>query len=247
MSQIKLRARYRKNYERMARDNIEHDSRKVEYKQQQELKLAGYLRNHVANLGEKKVLDLGCAEGYFLEYLRECNLKLGGDISLTYCRYAKNKGFMAVQMDAEALPFKALIDVVVASDILEHVLDLNMALKSIHQALKKKGTLLLRVPYKEDISKYKRNGFKYEFAHLRNFDEKRIRAELNGLFEIKKFYYDGFAYYGTWLTGVWQKIFHKSFGKLIDLVYEGRWELMPNWLGVLVCRPIEIVVVANKI
>jgi SAM-dependent methyltransferase len=241
----KLLIKFKNNYERLAKENIEKDKLSLTYKQEQSLKLKRYL----PPLSEKVIFDLGCGKGLFLDFVRDCKFKFGGDISLIYCEYTKNKSIPAVCLTAEKLPFKKKsLDVIVATDILEHVLDLTSTVRSIHIALKKNGLFLLRVPYKENISKYKKErGFKYDFGHLRSFNEEKLQEVLEGLFKIKSYQYDGFVYYGTRLKGIFQKIFHKSVGKIIDLLYDHRWEIMPNWLGNIVCKPVEIVVLAEKI
>lgn len=240
----KLLKKYKKNYERLAKENIEKDIMPIQYKQEQSLKLMRYL----PDLTDKIVLDLGCSKGLFLDYVKECKFKCGVDISYIYCQYTKNKGIPTVCLNAEKLPFYKAFDVIVATDILEHVIDLQATIKSIHQALKRDGILLIRVPYKEDISKYsKEKGYKYDFGHLRNFDEEDIKTAISNYFEVINFHYDGFVYYGTKFRGIFQKILHKTFGKVIDLLYDGRWEIMPNWLGNLICQPVEMVAVVKKV
>ena len=55
--------------------------------------------------------------------------------------------------------------------MLEHVLDLNMRCSKIISVLKKGGLLIVRVPFKEDLSSYSDLTYPYKYAH---FDEKSL-------------------------------------------------------------------------
>ena len=70
--------------------------------------------------------------------------------------------------NVEFMPFRECFDWVVATDILEHVLNLGNALVRIARSLKPGGRFACRVPFKEALGQYSiYNGQKYEFAHMR--------------------------------------------------------------------------------
>jgi SAM-dependent methyltransferase len=69
------------------------------------------------------------------------------------------------------LPYRDdFFDIVICTDILEHVIDLNASIKEIRRVLKHGGYLFVRVPNKEDLSQYLANDSPYYFVHLRSFD-----------------------------------------------------------------------------
>jgi 2-polyprenyl-3-methyl-5-hydroxy-6-metoxy-1,4-benzoquinol methylase len=79
----------------------------------------------------KTFLDAGCAEGYYVKVVAETQRKtfcVGVDISRAYVEKAKRSHDYVnvdyVVCDVENLPFKAKsVDVVLCSEVLEHVLD----------------------------------------------------------------------------------------------------------------------------
>jgi len=98
-----------------------------------------------------KLLDIGCAFGYFASYARKKGFDVYGvDIS----KYAieefvkkldKNKFF--VSNAAKKLPFKnSYFDVVTAFDVIEHVKSYEKAIKNICKVLRKDGFLFLSMP-----------------------------------------------------------------------------------------------------
>jgi hypothetical protein len=60
---------------------------------------------------------------------------------------------------------------VVCTDVLEHVLDLNLACAKILSVLRPMGMLIVRVPFQEDLSQYVAPTFPYKYVHMRNFDQ----------------------------------------------------------------------------
>ena len=72
--------------------------------------------------------------------------------------------------NVEFMPFRECFDWVVATDILEHVLNLGNALVRIARSLKPGGRFAcqLTIGFKEALGQYSiYNGQKYEFAHMR--------------------------------------------------------------------------------
>ena len=53
------------------------------------------------------------------------------------------------------MPYEdGFFDAIVACDVLEHVIDLNECCRQILRVLKPGGVLIVRVPFKEDLSPY---------------------------------------------------------------------------------------------
>jgi SAM-dependent methyltransferase len=75
--------------------------------------------------------------------------------------------------------------VVVCTDVLEHVPDLNAAILQLFRVLKQGGHLVIRVPYRENLEPYLRLEYPYDLAHLRSFDEYSLRLLFEKVFNGK--------------------------------------------------------------
>ncbi len=112
-------------------------------------------------------LDAGCGMGDLLMRLPNRE-RVGVDISLEYLKIAEQRGLEVELSPVEKMPFhEGTFDLVTATDILEHVLDLNRAVKELLRVLKPGGTLIVRTPNEEALS---RSSDPYEYVHLRRFD-----------------------------------------------------------------------------
>ncbi|MDA8669789.1 class I SAM-dependent methyltransferase, partial [Flavobacteriales bacterium] len=133
---------------------------------------------------DELVLDVGVGTGRFLSKLPSNIQKFGIDISISMLHLAKSKRINVCMGSGEDLPYSDnVFDLIVSTDVLEHVLDLNAVLKEIIRVLKPGGIFILRVPYKEDLKSYVNNkDFKY--VHLRRFDEYGLQLMLNRVFKL---------------------------------------------------------------
>ena len=95
-----------------------------------------------------KILDLGCSSGSLLKKLDFCDNLYGVDISIDAINLAKKKGFKNVfNVDAITLPFKDnMFDIIISSDVLEHIENDNKAISEMEKVLKKKGKIIVFVP-----------------------------------------------------------------------------------------------------
>ena len=182
--------RYTENYARIAGDHIERmkpgsanpwipDALWLELEQSTLDLIKSYSRP-----GER-ILDVGVSLGRVLDRCPELE-RYGIDISLDYLRIAQGKGIRVAFSRIEDMPYRAgAFDIAVATDVLEHVLDLNLCTERILSVIKPGGYLIIRVPYKEDLSPYLQPGLPYEFIHLRNFDEHSIRLHFEKIFRCE--------------------------------------------------------------
>lgn len=96
------------------------------------------------------ILDVGTGTGSNLRMLRELGFDrvLGLDRSREAARFCADKGLGPVELgDVQALPFPDRhFDLVLATDIIEHVDDDLLALRELRRVLKPRGHLLLTVP-----------------------------------------------------------------------------------------------------
>ncbi|MDO9026343.1 MAG: methyltransferase domain-containing protein [bacterium] len=116
-----------------------------------------------ARLNPGKVLEIGCADGHVMESLKKA-LPLdqgaaffGLDISDTSLQRAKAKGFgKVVKAAAEDLPFaKNSFDLVIASQVLEHIPGLERAMDQVFSVLKPGGSFVITVPLADWFKLYK--------------------------------------------------------------------------------------------
>jgi ubiquinone/menaquinone biosynthesis C-methylase UbiE len=178
---------YIENYEKISHDHVEHFNRTGKNPFMEE----GYWQSVEQTTKEliqryskdgDKILDVGVGLGRLLEDFTRLK-RYGMDISTSYLDITKKKGIDCCLSLIEDMPYKDLyFDVITCTDVLEHVLDLNLAIKNILRVLKKNGILIIRVPYKENIEWYLSEDCPYEFVHLRSFDENSLKALFKKIF-----------------------------------------------------------------
>jgi SAM-dependent methyltransferase len=209
-------------------------------------------------LGEvtgEAVCDVGVGRGLLFERLLagRPRLLVGVDLAVGYLqRLATGRpDVRLVRANAESLPFRGELDAIVASDVLEHVLNPADFLESAVDALVPGGRLLVKVPYRENISQYKRSaGCPYEMVHLRTFDRPLLRKALvdSGL-RPERITYSGF-YHDRW------RPFMRRFPRMRDwanTLIERRYgpdpgpNRMDPRLGRLLMEPVVITVLARKL
>lgn len=131
------------------------------------------------------VLDVGVGLGRVLSNFPALN-RYGMDISFGYLKEVQSKGIEVCFAQVEEMPYKPeTFDIVLATDILEHVLDLNLSCAKMLSVLKKGGLLIARVPYREDLSGYLAPENPYKYVHVRNFDENSLRILFERIFDCE--------------------------------------------------------------
>ncbi len=200
------------------------------------------------------VCDVGVGRGRFFELLlrERPRLLIGVDLAPAYLkRLATDRSDVRlVRANAESLPFREELDAIVASDVLEHVLNPADFLESIFDALAPGGRVLVKVPYREDISQYRRSaGCPYEMVHLRTFD----RALLHKALRDAGLHPEHTSYSGFY-PGRWQPWLGRSaqarhrVNRLLKRRYgpdPGTNRIHPR-VGRLLMQPVVITVLARK-
>jgi SAM-dependent methyltransferase len=237
-------------YERIAGDDIDEPIQGDELLDVEAQKLLETL----GPLAGAAVCDVGVGRGLIFERLlaERPRLLVGVDLAVPYLRRlgGGNANVRLVRANAESLPFREELDVIVASDILEHVLNPADFLDTAMTALSPGGRLLVKVPYREDLSQYRRSaGCPYEMVHLRTFDRPLLRKALEdaGL-RVERFTYSGFY------TGRWQRPIARipKAGGVVDLLLRRRFGENPGpnrihpRLGRLLMQPVVITAIARK-
>jgi ubiquinone/menaquinone biosynthesis C-methylase UbiE len=190
VSEFALLESYMENYEQIARDHVAHwratglnpwqMSSEVDANEQA---VVDAVRRHVAP--GVRVLDVGCGMGDLMVRLRENYDVQGCDIAAAYLEVTGERGLDVVHARIEKMPYKAKsFDCVIASDVLEHVLDLNAAIRELLRVLRPGGVLIIRVPNEETFTA-ESDKHHYRFTHLRRFDEFSLRLFLNRVFELE--------------------------------------------------------------
>ena len=180
---------YIENYQKIALDHL-HAARPGEENPFMEEALWEKLEDSTRRLITKhilpgsKILDVGVGLGRVIGPLKSFD-RHGIDISLDYLLKAREKGINVCMSKIEDMPYRDnLFDAVVVCDVLEHVFDLNACCENILRVLKPGGTLIIRVPFKEDLDVYLRDDLPYEYIHLRSFDAASLRLLFSKVFKL---------------------------------------------------------------
>jgi methionine biosynthesis protein MetW len=103
----------------------------------------------LVGIGGKKILELGCNDGSLLKEFCESNLCYGVDISGECLQKAASRGYRTYRTDLEKanLPFKdSYFDIVVCSEVLEHIVNTEDLMNEINRVSNKNAHLLLSFP-----------------------------------------------------------------------------------------------------
>lgn len=161
------------------------DTKPANYYQNLRLEMLPYIPKSAKN-----ILELGCGEGVFGSYLREnLGAKVTGiEIESKFAIKAKKNLDKVYIGDAESiikkLPAKSF-DVIVANDVLEHMVDPYLVLKEAKRILKKDGIIVSSIPNMRNFHvlyhlvrhgqwEYVESGI-LDRTHLRFFTQKSIR------------------------------------------------------------------------
>ncbi len=117
------------------------------YKKHRFFKIFPYLKEYK----NPKILDLGCGEGQFCDILNLYKKDfeyLGVDISETQIKKLKRKGLKGIIHDvSKKIPFENhSFDIVIATEIIEHLFDPDAFLQECRRVLKKEGLMVLSTP-----------------------------------------------------------------------------------------------------
>jgi len=127
------------------------------------------LRRFIGSVAGRRVLDIGSSDAEYLRHM-DASVKVALDIAIEYLvAIPRESGVVGVCGDAEKLPIKAgYFDVVIISDVLEHVLHPEKVVAQLARICRPDTRLIVHVPWEEDVSKYREST--YEFTHLRSFN-----------------------------------------------------------------------------
>ena len=167
--------------------------------------LSRRLADRLGGLSGKEVCDVGSGLGFFIKHAlaRGARVTAVDIAAVALQRVAQRWNVPCYLANAENLPFEAGFDVLVATDILEHVLNAANFLVTANWALRDGGVLAIRVPYRESQIYYSNfHGLPVHFTHLRTFDRRLLRVIVREFgFRIDRIFYDGYKpdYMAAWL------------------------------------------------
>ena len=253
---------YEEAYEEISVDDLQTSV----YDSKYQIDLASQTKKKIGNVNNLTVAEFGVGQGFLQKEFLKDNPKemLALDIAEEYIQNAKklyknsscSTKFITSIGNVEFLPYQNCFDLVVATDIIEHVLNLGNALFCISRSLKTKGKFACRVPYKEALGQYSiyRNQ-KYSFSHLRFFNESLISLQLLevGLKPIK---FHRYGYIQGRFGKLIPKLFIKNFYGLFKLIrlYGENWydfsrrsNNYPHRFFNIFHQPLELLVIAEKI
>lgn len=113
--------------------------------------------SQMRDLTSLKCLEVGCAEGWFIEALKKQGVEVSAIEPSSHAIEMQGKGFDVIHgFFPDALPAQNTYDMIVFNDVFEHLPDPVAGIKACERHLKKGGLLVLNLP--------NRNGFLYRMS-----------------------------------------------------------------------------------
>ena len=111
------------------------------------------LEDHCGPLFDKRLLDVGCGEGYFLSVAREvCKYCVGSEFSAHLRTFAQEKTGVTVYGEALADFPEQYFDIITVFDVIEHIPNPVSFLESASNLLSPGGCILLYTPNFDSFS-----------------------------------------------------------------------------------------------
>ncbi|GAM97928.1 hypothetical protein U91I_01558 [alpha proteobacterium U9-1i] len=208
----------------------------------------------IGDISGKDVCDVGSGRGYLIKHFLSRNPRSVTAIDIaapSLVDVVQRYGVTGIMANAEHLPFQEHFDVIAATDIIEHVLNVSNFLVTANWSLRTGGKLAARVPYLENFLYYSNyHGLPVHYTHIRTFDRRTLVELVKSFgFRIDRVVYDGFNpnYPSSFLDAL------PSLKKPIVDALRKRYggddnvtKISPA-LGKILMKPIEIGVVATKV
>ena len=205
----------------------------------------------IGEIKGKRILDIGSSNALFLNEI-ETDFRVAFDIAIHFLEnISRSSEIIPICGDAEFLPFKpGFFDVIILSDILEHVLNPKNVIGALEKICNPKTRLIVHVPWEENLEHYI-NYEEFEFAHLRQFNAFAlcdlfrnfyIKRQKNAYPNLNRPYL--FNLFGKIPLFIFNKLVHRYFftPNIADKDYKWRIEIMNSlpkneWLLLLFFKP----------
>ncbi len=157
-----------------------------------------FLKHHI-DLSQKRVLDLGCADGALLVLAQQygANKVVGVEVCSEAAAYGRNQyGLEILEESADSLPFdEQVFDVVTAFDLIEHVRQPAQLFREVNRVLSVGGVFVGGCPDMGCFDDWGGEwiGVRRNMEHLSYFDDRTLSkiAEQCG-FKATRIEYQGF-------------------------------------------------------
>jgi len=167
----------------------EYNTKRLQYS------LAMRFLKKIQNIEDKKILDMGCGMGEFINILHKKGIEcvVGVEGSQNSCDYVSKKGFVCrrVNLEEGTLPFKdEEFDVIISLEVIEHLWNTKKYLGEISRVMKKDGYVLFTTPnynhyrYRIDHLFGKFERFMYKSRHKKFYTSHSLKKELANYFRI---------------------------------------------------------------
>lgn len=192
----------------------------------------------------EKALDVGCAEGAFMEHAQQIAEIEGIDENAEGCRIARRNGLSAncSTVTDYAAAKAGAYDVVVASQVLEHVYDVAAFINGLKALVRPGGRVILSVPNNQP---YYAGWSKYEPLnnpphHIGLWNEKSLR-NMAGHFGL---IVDEVAYLGTTDRFALQ-VFRRA-AHLVDVTRAPDQLRFGDWIRIAIAAPLALLLTARE-
>lgn len=200
------------------------------------------------------VCDVGSGRGYLIKNFLKTEPKSITAIDIAAPSLADvvaKYGATGYLANAEHLPFLEHFDVISATDIIEHVLNVSNFLVTANWSLRPGGILAARVPYLENFLYYSNyHGLPVHYTHIRTFDRRTFVELISSFgFRVEKVMYDGFdPNYPNKFVARFPKVRQYLYKELCKRFggADAVTRINPH-IGRLIMKPIEIGIIARKV
>lgn len=188
---------YENEYSKIAKEDLSSEI----YSHSFQRYMAEVTASYIFNIYNKDIAELGVGKGELINILvnKKPNSITLFDIAPEFLQRVKatlpkkitpHSNITTALGNVEYLPFYNSFDTIIATDILEHVMNLGNALDRISKSLKVGGYFFCRVPFNEALGQYSiYNGCEYKFAHLRSFNKQILKTQFQEVdLDIEDFY-----------------------------------------------------------
>jgi SAM-dependent methyltransferase len=104
------------------------------------------VKNFFSNIKNSNILDFGCGDCRYKKYSDQTNNYIGLDIEVS--GHDKKKKKYDILWDGKIIPFEnEKFDLILMTEVLEHIENVELTLLEIHRVLKISGKLLITSPF----------------------------------------------------------------------------------------------------